>query len=621
MLHAVAFTGLTLALCARLRKRVEWVLPAVMLATLLMLTALAMADALVWADALAIAVCVGVAVFVAAGFLTGRQTPAQWVRSLAANAFTPGLLVLLALMAFYAFAAEPMTVWWRDDLAHWGLEVKSLWYAGGLVDGSHRLNTRFGDYPPGVQVLQWLVMHARGEWSEQALYLTLFYTYAVFLLPLFSGVSWRRAYLLPLAFVAFVAFPTWGNVLSYVFLGIDTTLSLCFGYALILIASHTRGDRFSLVSIGLALCGLFLIKHIGLLLAGFAMAYFALRRADRPLRGFLLTLAPLVTAGVWFIYCQARGLSGYNSAGVVQQVSAMLNGTYQAPEGAAGVLPAMLNALTTKYSGEIIQSAAAPVAIPLGVWLVLMPLVPLVMVRARALARNEGVRTAFAMLGMELVFLVVIYASFFTTFYAETSVYTLAYQDNMVLLVERYLAPIVLGHAMLLGWLVSDAVRRQARLLAKPQTVAAITLAAALFAVSTNWAVMAENLNPDRYFQGVHATGSEAAVRDQETWGNALEDVAGARVLVDLDSTSDYVKELVYSFAPARFFLSTEENTASAETLYAYLNEQGVTHLVCLTDGSALMEAALPMADEYGLYTYTLYEVLRDGEQVTLAEF
>ena len=57
-------------------------------------------------------------------------------------------------------------------------------------------------------------------------------------------------------------------------------------------------------------------------------------------------------------------------------------------------------------------------------------------------------------------------------------------------------------------------------------------------------------VKPGCLFQNERSIGSEATVRDQEQWGSALDGVVGARVMLDLDSTSDYVKELCYTFAP-----------------------------------------------------------------------
>ena len=260
--------------------------------------------------------------------------------------------------------------WWRDDLAHWGLQVKSLWYANGLVDGEHLLNIRFGDYPPGVQVLQWWVMHAQGSWNEPALYSTLFLSYAALLLPLFDRLTWKKWYLLPLVFVFCVVFPTWGNVLSYVFLGIDTTLSLCFGYVLVLIWRHSKGDRLNLLAIALGLCGLVLIKQIGLLLALMAIVLFAIRKADRGAKTLVVYALPAAVFIAWYLYCKGMGLHGYNSSGAFGKVAAFFQGTYQLPENASGILPALWNALITRYSGDITFMTTAPLTLPLLFWLV-----------------------------------------------------------------------------------------------------------------------------------------------------------------------------------------------------------------------------------------------------------
>ena len=606
--------------CARLQRRFEAVLPVVTLALMLALTGLSMAGALAGTDILLATVCVLAGAYAIFERVTGRFRFGTLLKNAGRYGFTPALVGFAALCVFYSAAAQPMAVWWRDDLAHWGLEVKSLWHFNGLVDGARMLNVRFGDYPPGLQVLQWLMMRVGGEWSEATLYSTLFITYAVFLLPLFSGLSWKKAYLLPLMFVFCVAFPTFGNVLSYVFLGIDTSLSLCFGYVLVMIWRHRRGDLFSLLAIALGLCGLILIKQIGVLLAGMAVALYALRKTDRGLKTVAALLLPAATLAVWYLYCKAMGLSGYNSSGAFQAVANLFSGTYQPPENAAGVLPALLHALLTRYSGDITLSTAAPWPLPLLFWLIVLPAVPLLLSAAKAQPFQEMRLASLWMLGTGALMIVAIYLSFFTTFYYETNVYTYAQQDNMVLLIERYLAPLLLGHGMLALWLTVEAFEQKRLRIARPLPCIAVCTATALVALSTNWALMATVLNPNVYYQNERSIGSEATVRDQEYWGAALDNIPNARVMIDLDSTSDYVKELVYSFAPARFFLSTDINTESTDALVAYLQAESITQLICLQDGSPLQAAAAPLTADGELYSYTLYNVhLADG-QVTLEE-
>ncbi len=621
MSSIVAILLIVFLLSARLRRRFEQVLPAVTLGAMVVLTVLAMAGRLALADAVAVTACALLVLWLLFDLLRRKTTSAALLQNMLRYGVTPGLLLFALLAVFYWYVSAPMTVWWRDDLAHWGLQVKTLWYSGGLVRGAESLNPRFGDYPPGVQVLQWLTMHAQGAWSEQALYFTLFLLYTVFLLPLASQLRWRRAWLLPLLLVAFIALPTWGNVLSYVFLGVDTALALCFGYVLLTVWRHERGDGLSLTAIALGLVGLCLIKQIGALLCVFAAILYLLRRADKPLRSLFVLLAPVAAVGGWFLYCGAMGLSGFNTGGAGDHLVAMLTGTYQMPENAAGILPALLNALCVRYVGDITLYTAAPLGLPLIVWLVLFPLLALALGVCKAIPMAKARLAAVFLAGTTLLYLAVMYLSFFTTFYYETSVYTDAQAGNMVLLIERYMAPVILGEMMLLLALFQEAAQSGKLPLRKPPILATLAAAALLLAATTNWAVMAGVLVPDNYYQGEHANGSEATVRDQETWGSALEGDTSARVLIDLPATSDYTKEIVYSFAPAKFFQETPQNTASPEALAAYLIENNIGYLVCLDETSALAQTAAPLAGEDGFYAYTLFAVEADGGTVTLYEY
>ena len=626
IVSALVFPAIYLA--CRWKKRLEETLVPALLVAMLVVTGLAMVGKLQCLDSLVIAVTLLTLVCGAVHLALHLKPLKMLVKDTFTYVLTPGLLCFCAAVLFFWFAAEPMVVWWRDDLVHWGLQVKSLWFFHGLVDGAHSLNARFGDYPPGIQVLQWLMIHAEGTWSERTLYFILFTTYAVFLLPLFSRVPWRRAYWMPLMLLFLIAFPTWGNVLSYVFLGVDTSLSLCFGYALLLAWEHRRGERFTYAAFALALCGMLAIKQIGLLLAVFALVLFTLRTHEKAKRLISLWALPLLLTGAWAWYCNAMGLSGYNTSGISTQLAAMIAGRYQLPANADGILPALWNALLHKYTGDITLYTAAPVELPLLFWFLALALLPLLLRAQKKLDTKSAKLATVWMLATAAIYLTAIYGSFFTTFYYETDVYTYGEQENMVLLIERYMTPLILGFAMLVIRLLQNAfsapvlMRESASSAGKKNPSLPITVLAfsVLIAISTNWAVMEEVLNPDRYYQNERSIGSENAVRDQETWGSALDGIPDARVMIDLDATSDYTKELMYSFAPARFYLSTADNTASTEALSAYLTQQGITQLICLADDSALMQCAAPLAPDQTLYSYTLYNVLSGANAISLEE-
>ena len=619
MINAIAFFLTILYLSARLRRQFTDILPIITLAGMLLLSSLAMVGHLAWIDCCSAVLCVALVALLLFDLLRSQKSAKALWRGFCQYSLTSGLLLFILLAAFFWFAAEPMTVWWRDDLAHWGLNVKSLWYSDGLVSGSQHLNERFGDYPPGVQVLTWLVMHIQGAWSEQALYFTLFTTYAVFLLPLFRSLTWKWFYLLPLVFILCIAIPTWGNVLSFVFLGIDTTLSLCFGYVLVLVWRHKQGDWFDLLAIALGLCGLFLIKQIGLLLAVFAILLLALRKSEKPLSLFAATLPVFAVTAAWFLYCRFMGLSGYNATGAFSKVLALLHGTYIPPENAALVLPTLLQSLNTKYVGEIVQHTAPLLILPPSVWLVGLPLLPLFFGCCQRSGKSMLLIT-LSLLSTSLVYIAVIYLSFFTTFYYETNVYTGRFADNMVILIERYMAPVIIGNAMLVLAILLDALHNASERKQKSKPIILLALLTSLILLGTNWVLLGKVLNPDQYYQGEHAIGSEATVRDQESWGSARDEATDARVLIDLDSTSDYIKEIVYSFAPAKFFLQTPESTASPEALAQYIQAQHITHLVCLQEDSLLAQAVTPLIGEDWFYTYTLYSITLEDSELVFTE-
>lgn len=242
MLQFSAFFAVVCAVCVGTRRRFEQALAPAVCALMLLLTLLAMPRRLLWIDGLAVAALLGVAALAVYALLSRRLTPLELARRFAGNVLTPGLLCFAAAAALYAYACEPMTVWWRDDVVHWALLPKSLWAYNGLLDGAHHLNPTFGAYPPGMQVLQWWVMHALGEWSEPALFGTLFCCYAALLLPLLGRMRWRRAWLVPFAVAGLIALPVWANSTCYAALSVDTVLAACFGYTLVRVYDLDRRD-------------------------------------------------------------------------------------------------------------------------------------------------------------------------------------------------------------------------------------------------------------------------------------------------------------------------------------------------------------------------------------------
>ena len=631
MLHILAFFAAVCAGCFLLKRRFEQVLPMAVLTAMMVLTILAMVQKLLWVDALAILLLVAILALLAYLLLSKRLSFSDFFYRFARLVFTPGFACTLLLALFYAYAAEPMVVWWRDDIAHWAMSPKSLLAFNGLVDGARHLATPFATYTPGLQVLQWWLVHALGEWRESILYWVLFMSYTVFLLPLCTRLRWKNAWLLPVAFVVLAAFPVWGNVVSYTFLGLDTTLSLCFGYTLIQIWLSREGDNIALLSTALGLCGVILIKQAGLFLALMGMVMLLVTRRVRR-KELLCLLSPLLLLCIWSLYCEWMGLSGFHTSSMGDSLRQWLSGTYVPPEGAEGVADALWLSLTKPYFGSITFDTAALLSVPKILLLALAAAFPWLMAKLTGDKALRRISLLFA--GMTALYIVVQFVGFFTVFYHETSVYVLAHRENMILLMERYLAPLLLGMGLFDLWLLMESLPKKRSLLAgeiaqneayypiSARAAACLcTLTALLLAFTVNWGVILENMIPDRYAQKDRAFGAQEEILMDHDWALALENDPDAHVLLGLELTAEYIRNFRYAFAPTRFELPALSFAENPETLSQYIRENHITHLICFDDTSELFAPAEALADEDGFYPWTLYETVVTSDGVQLVEY
>lgn len=627
LLHFISLFLFSGCLCLTLRRRFDNVLPAVLSALMLVLTVFAMLGRLYWADALAVfglAVSAGLVAFM---LTRGARTPGQLGKDVLSYVLTPGFACFALLCAFFWYATEPMVVWWWDDVAYWAMEPKSLWALNGLAGASDHWTPAYATYTPGIQVLQWWMMHAVGEWRESLLYFTLFITYGAYLLPLCNRLRWKHFYLIPVFSIGMIALPAWGNAASYTSLSVDTALAICFGYVLVQIWRLRERDGWGLCSIALGLCALVLIKQTGALLALLAILFFLLmKRWQTQRRPAVLAalLSPLAAVGAWMLFCQLSGLSGRHTESLSSALTAVLSGSYVPPEGYENVLPSLLHSLSGHYSSVsasysgMLQIFGQPlIPLPLIMRLMLVALVPLFLMKRHS-ARHMGGISLFAGVSI-LVYLVAQYLSFFTVFAVEIPQYTGAQSDNLFLLMERYLAPMVLGFGVLSLCLLLDAPLPAGR---RNPLIAALTAMAVLFGILTvNWIDLYELLIPYRYIQKDRALGTEGVVMMDNDWGAQLEGYGRAKVLVGYEPNSSFIKDMDYVFAPARFEAPQPTVTQNAAALSSYLLQNGFTHLFCPDEGSLLYAPACGLMEEgEEFYTYTLYEITPSSNGLVLTE-
>lgn len=623
MLHILTVFLSVAAVCVLLKHKFEVVLAPVMLLSMLVLTILAMAGSLSFIDTLAPITLALIALLLIYALSARRITPKELLHRIFTYVLTPGLLCFAALIAFYAYASEPMVVWWRDDVSHWALEVKSLLIFDGLVDGAHHLNPFFATYTPGLSLIQWWFMHIAGEFNEGVLYFSLFSTYAVLLLPLLKDLKWKHFYLIPVVLVFFVILPVWGNAMSYLSLAVDTTLSLCFGYALLEIWRLEEKDAFGLLGVALALCGLVMIKQVGFLLALMILPMIFVMKKHKQQNKWQLTLcvlSPVIAYIAWMLFCSVMHLSGYHTSGLAQHISDMINGSYVSSPMAEDIPNAFVHALTMPYTSFITFDTQALVSIPRLALLVLIPLAPLLLSKHHTKHRMRNI--SLTLLSMSLVYLLVQLVSFYTVFYDEIPLYVGENMENMCLLLERYLAPVVLGTAVFVIGLFINAFSAKSLSLKKPAHALGVAAIAALFLVSTNWDVMYEGLLPDNYFQQERSISVQEQAMMDHYWAEDLEGYEDALVLAGLENNSDFIKDLRYTFAPTDFESPSPEFTASSELLAEHIMQNNITHLICFDEANMLYAPAseLVAEDDY-LYTWTIYEVTQSGDGILLVEY
>ncbi len=631
MISAIAFVGSALVLSLLRRKRIERVLAPVFCAWMVLLTALAALNRLQWTDmvcwALVVAEAAGLAFLL---FNRSRRKEGPLGRDLLRYVLTPGLLIFGLLTAFFFVVCKPLVVWWGDDLLYWALQPKALWFQNGLTDSLGSLAPDFGTYTPGMPVMQWFMCHIFGDFSENLLYFTLFLSYVIFLLPLCEGVTWKRWWFIPLALGGLVALPALCGALSYTFLSVDTALAACFAFVLLALLMEPS-DPFAVLC---GLCGLVLLKQSGLLLCLMALC-FALF-IPRALRGkgesrdlqnknflkarrfqWLVWLAPLFLWGLWMLYCRLAGLSGVHTQRTFGNLSSLLSGSFGGPSGWSEMPAALWYALTHLPATGKLLTALPVLALPKLWWLLLLIAFPLLMARAYGL--KPMLRLSALTAVSSAVYVALVLGSFFTTFGTEISAYSGEKINNLCLLLERYLAPLLMGFgAVELFLALGLLLEKEFRLAQKLCTTAVLLV---VFLLCANWPIIGDTLFGMNQEEANARICVADATEETNFWADSLEERSGAVVLVGFSDYAEYIENLCYTFAPARILLPAGDSD-DPQALQEDIIARHITHVVCLDDATPLYAAAAELTEDQWLETYALYAVEEgaDGPGLTSVE-
>ena len=620
MVSLFALIGLVFMVCVIGQKRIERVLPAVLCLWMLPLTVLAALNKLAWVDALSVGMLVAQAVVLILWLLRVKlPVLGQRIRT---YLLTPGFAVFLILAGVLYYCCEPMVVWWADDVFYWALEPKALWYLGGFTDSLGSLAGVYATYTPGMPLIQWQFMHFVGEYRESILYYALFLSYCIFLLPLCERITWKQWWAVPIAAVSLIVLPLLSNALAYTFLSVDTALAACFAFALLTV-NEDKPDPFALVC---ALCGLTLLKQVGIFLCALVLLFAWLRhRADQkqptlPVQGAvsfgklaLWWVFPAATALGWVVVCSVVGLSGVHAENTVSGIASVFSGQFQLPPNFDVMPAAFWYALTHAPTTERLLTALP--LIPLSKLVCLLLLFGATLLLARIHGKQQLSKLLVFALLATVFYVLLILGGFAFTFGSEIASYSGAKVNNLSLLLERYLSPLMLGVGSLVFYYVLAALLDAKRSLVKRALTGGILLILTVFCV--NWASIGETLLPSGYQTREDTLSVADFTAESNFWADSLDCAKDTAVLVGFSNDSVFMSDLNYTYAPARMLLPIRYK-GDVEKLISDLRNRHADYIVCLDDANDLYNTALELTPDQYLDTYTLYKVLDDGDTVTL---
>ena len=622
MIPAILLCLLLLELITIVRRPFETVLPLYTGALLLLCYGLAMFQALQWftpilAALAVVGLVIGAFTFVRKGFR------AQGVLLLR-NVITPAFPTFLLLYILFAVAAAPHRVMHTDDIYVWAVQPLSIYAHHGLVDSFLHLSPRFMDYMPGMHLVEWIGLTLHGEWSEGVLFQWLWLFYLIFLLPLMSRCTWKKAWQIPLYLLGFLLLPAVFDTDAYQFLRVDVALGICLGYTMAQawrFATEPESRRFHGVALALGLSTLVLIKQPGIGWAMIPVLMTVLLRRDaapgkRLRQTALMAALPLLMFGSWLLFCRLKGLTGTHSDRLARSVEQAATGQLPSLSDLGMVTATVLRSL---FSGAL-NITAGNIVIPQIVWFAGVLCAVFLLYRfgkvERSVFRRSVIALCIGYLVFLLVFIIAIMTSFWSDYSATMDEGTLA---SLISNINRYGCPLwyaltILSLHITLNTTGQPLVTQTARLSGIARRALSVLLAALLLC-SVPWIVLRDNLIPGRY--SVNPSSEEIDTLAANSFWREDFNQPNAIVLLASDSYPYNRAWLQYALAPVKLIMPYETQW-SEDQFRQFLSASHIGYFVSEGTENALYQLATDFSEDGYLETYTVYAVQWEGDSVRL---
>ncbi|MEI8198918.1 MAG: hypothetical protein WCG21_02565 [Eubacteriales bacterium] len=184
----------------------------------------------------------------------------------AANLFTPAFFIfmLLSFVIWYYDRGMVLTGW--DEFSHWGRVVKATFMSNQLSTYTD-IELTFRSYPPALSLYQYFLMSIRGKWDEANLFRGYAILAVTLFLPFMKNIKWGNVKTIISTVLLVILTPMLFFGSFYTSVLVDPILALFFGYCLAEAYLYEKGNVFSLVRICMGLSVLAILKESGQFLA------------------------------------------------------------------------------------------------------------------------------------------------------------------------------------------------------------------------------------------------------------------------------------------------------------------------------------------------------------------
>lgn len=185
---------------------------------------------------------------------------------------SPIIFIWIFCVSFVAFLFNGRLIWMGDDLTHWALVVKNMYYNNRFCVGDN-IHIYLTNYPEFNALPAYLALKLNGAFDESILYATNILWEIVLLCPFFYNIRIKDFFKSITALIVIILLPLFFGfqVMFWNTLQVDNLLGFAFAYCLILVFSSVTEHEKQLALITGCLT-LTLLKLTGFYLALFVVA-------------------------------------------------------------------------------------------------------------------------------------------------------------------------------------------------------------------------------------------------------------------------------------------------------------------------------------------------------------